>query len=211
MVSNVLGARYAERLPLLEVAADSLTREVRDALAGVPHVDRITFRVKEATSFLAKATAVDAGGPRYAEPFREIEDQVAGRVLVFFRRDLDLIEGMLRKTFRTQEVRVKEPVSAKEFDYESRHQIFLFPEFLLPDAWTEREDLPIAFEMQVRTLFMHAWAEPQHDLGYKGEGSLPRQAERLLALAAASAWGADHAIEEALEVISHGASEKVDA
>jgi hypothetical protein len=44
-------------------------------------------------------------------------------------------------------------------------------------------------------LFMHAWAEPQHDMGYKGQ-TLDRDTERELAWAAASAWGADRTFDE---------------
>jgi ppGpp synthetase/RelA/SpoT-type nucleotidyltranferase len=51
--------------------------------------------------------------------------------------------------------------------------------------------MPTTFEMQVRTLFMHAYAEPPHDWGYKSGGELTRDVERQLAWIAASAWGAD--------------------
>lgn len=198
-VADDLAARYAARLPVLDELAASLQREVREALSGVAHVDRVNFRSKEPGRFVEKAAKLKDGRPRYEDPLREIEDQVAGRVLVFFRRDIEPIEAILRDTFRTQEVVTKEPRNPKEFDYESRHQVFLVPMHLAPPAWTERADLPIAFEFQVRTLFMHAWAEPQHDLGYKGE-ALSHEATRLLAWAAASAWGADHAFEEVLDI-----------
>lgn len=51
--------------------------------------------------------------------------------------------------------------------------------------------MPETFELQVRTLFMHAWAEPQHNLGYKSPGDLSKEHRRHLAWIAASAWGAD--------------------
>jgi putative GTP pyrophosphokinase len=52
--------------------------------------------------------------------------------------------------------------------------------------------------MQVRTLFMHAWAEPQHDLGYKpGEHMvIDRNQRRRLAWIAASSWGADQMLND---------------
>lgn len=45
----------------------------------------------------------------------------------------------------------------------------------------------------MRTLFQHAYAEPQHDAGYKDRESLSRDQRRELAWVAASAWGADQA------------------
>ncbi len=199
LVAENLAARYAARQSMLVELATALEREVRDALSEAVHVDRVNFRVKDADRFVEKAAKIKDGRLRYEDPLREIEDQVAGRVLVFFRRDIDPIEAILRETFRTQEVITKERESPKEFGYESRHQVFLVPMHIAPPAWTERADLPIAFESQVQTLFMHAWAEPQHDLDYKGQ-ALPREAVRLLAWAAASAWGADHAFEEVLDI-----------
>jgi ppGpp synthetase/RelA/SpoT-type nucleotidyltranferase len=55
-----------------------------------------------------------------------------------------------------------------------------------------RELLPRFFELQVKTLFEHAWSEAEHDLGYKpGEDPLTPQQARSLAYTSAQAWGAD--------------------
>lgn len=208
-MTEKLRSHYVGRLKLLENLGATLDREVRAALDGLPHVDRIAFRVKEVERFLEKAAKINGGQPKYVDPLHEIEDQVGGRVLVYFRRDMEPVEERLRETFRTEEIAPKEPESPKQFDYESRHQVFLIPTHLVSAEWSTRDDLPIAFEMQVRTLFMHAWAEPQHDLGYKGEPQLPRDAERLSAWAAASAWGGDHAFEEVLTIIREGREAEV--
>ena len=57
--------------------------------------------------------------------------------------------------------------------------------------------MPEFFELQVKTLFQHAWAEANHDLGYKPEGKeLDQESKRLLAYASAQAWGADRVFDE---------------
>ena len=43
---------------------------------------------------------------------------------------------------------------------------------------------------------MHAWAEPQHDLGDKPGSPLGRETTGELAWVAASAWGADRTLNE---------------
>jgi ppGpp synthetase/RelA/SpoT-type nucleotidyltranferase len=59
--------------------------------------------------------------------------------------------------------------------------------------------MPTTFELQIRTLCMHAWAEPQHDVGYKSAEELSREDRRELAWIAASIWGADHGFERVLK------------
>ena len=185
---------YEARQPLLEQVKHALEIETREALSGVDHIDRVSFRVKSARSFAAKAC-----DPRnrtvYADPFVEIEDQVAGRVLVFFWSDIESVLSRLKETFNEVERTYTRPERDAEFGYESFHLICTIPPQSRPDAWNKREDLPATFELQVRTIFMHAYAEPQHDIGYKGAAELPRDVRRELAWIAASAWGADQAYE----------------
>ena len=90
----------------------------------------------------------------------------------------------------------KRPTQYNEFDYESVHGVYVLPPQYLPAGWEAQEDMPETFELQVRTLFQHAYAEPQHDLGYKpGGADLTEETRRELAWIAASSWGADHALD----------------
>jgi ppGpp synthetase/RelA/SpoT-type nucleotidyltranferase len=88
------------------------------------------------------------------------------------------------------------PERDAEFRYETYHEIFIIPEHEKPDGSARYYDMPTTFELQIRTLFMHAYSEPQHEFGYKDAASLPSFARRRLAWIAASAWGADAEFEE---------------
>jgi len=67
----------------------------------------------------------------------------------------------------------------------------------LIDPALDRALIPEFFELQVKTLFQHAWSEANHDLGYKpGAVPLTADAQRRLAFTAAQAWGADHIFDE---------------
>jgi len=109
-----LKRRYLQRVPLLEHVADSLTQETRDALQGTPHIDRIAFRVKGIESFLAKAED-PKNQPTYADPLVEIEDQVAGRVIVFHLDDIGAVLETLKGTFNTVERSQRRPDRDAEF------------------------------------------------------------------------------------------------
>lgn len=199
MLRHYMAAYSCEaRLQLLRELRTSLENEVDEALASLAHIDRIYFRVKSCDSFVQKALDLNTQPP-YSNPLVEIEDQVAGRVLVFFLEDIDPVKKHLLGTFTTVEQKHKRPPKDEEFGYESYHLICNIPPHLKPADWNTREDLPPTFELQVRTLFMHAYAEPQHNIAYKATRDLPTDIRREIAWIAASAWGADHAYERIMK------------
>ncbi|MBF4513621.1 hypothetical protein ITJ66_14115 [Plantibacter sp. VKM Ac-2885] len=188
---------YANRRPLLEALAAKLEENTQQALDGVRHIDRITFRAKDPTSFTAKALKTrDQGSSirKYDDPLTQLEDQVAGRVITFFRDDIATVRDQLTSWFGSVEHETKVPSGPAEFGYESDHFVFVIPEHYKPSGWEKLDRMPTTFELQIRTLFMHAWAEPQHDLGYKGD--LDAETRRELAWLAASAWGADRILND---------------
>jgi putative GTP pyrophosphokinase len=196
-----LSARYERRYPILRALAGNLEANVKELLDGVQHIDRIYFRPKQPRKFLEKSKKEKDGKLVYKNPLTEIEDQVAGRVLVFFLDDIDVILEKLRENFNPFEELRKQPKSHDAFGYESYHCVFNIPPTLKPNTWGTIKEPPVSFEMQVRTLFMHAWAEPEHDLGYKGKKNAPPEALRHFAWAAASAWGGDRAFQHGMKLI----------
>ena len=187
-----LVSQYESRLSLLKTLAGALDHEIHTALSHLPHIDRITFRVKGPASFADKALD-PRNDPPYSNPLVEIEDQVGGRVIVFFLDDLKPVEDRLRKSFNIIEYSHRHPPADAEFGYESYHFIAIAPPHVLPAGWEERPDVPHTFELQLRTLLMHAYAEPQHNLAYKTSSELPPDIRKELAWIAASSWGADRA------------------
>lgn len=192
MYEQEIGAAYDTRRPLLDALKDTLLVKTENALAGLAHIDRIAFRVKDRGSFITKASK-----PKYTDPLTQLEDQVAGRVITFFRDDIPIVRQRLTEWFTDVEHEAKEPIEPKVFDYESDHYVFVIAEHDKPDGWNNVSDMPTTFEFQVRTLFMHAWAEPQHDLAYKPDKEeLDHDTVRELAWVAASAWGADRMLND---------------
>jgi putative GTP pyrophosphokinase len=201
-VVEQLSAAFERRLPLLAEASIAIEQLARVALDGYEHehIDRIYFRVKSPASFATKVHARKAQPP-YTNPLAQVEDQIGGRVIVFFTHDIDPIIDLLAQAFNRVELIYKTPEKDAEFGYESSHVVCHIPPQARPAGWTEESSMPETFELQVRTLFMHAWAEPQHNLQYKAPSELTRNQHRLLGWVAASAWGADHGLEEAWKEI----------
>ena len=194
---------YQPRVAMLKELAVRLDEGTRQALRLIARIDRIGFRAKDSASFANKALKKNKdGSPRYVRPLEDVEDQAAGRVLVFFRRDIAPVEAMLLKTFNRVEQVHKAPEDSSSFAYESVHFVFIIPPNAYPRGWERLANPPTTFEMQIRTLFMHAWAEPQHDIMYKAKRELSKDNERRIAWAASNAWGGDAIFEQVLDAIA---------
>jgi ppGpp synthetase/RelA/SpoT-type nucleotidyltranferase len=145
---------------------------------------------------LKKSSATDKNGaPKYADPLSEIQDQVGARIVTFYKSDVLRIAAVVEKYFRAIEAKNHVPESDSEFSYFGKHYIF----FVSSDASSglDRALLPKVFELQIKTLFQHAWSEANHDLGYKpGGGTLTSDDKRKLAFTSAQAWGADMIFDE---------------
>lgn len=118
-----LEEQYRGRLPALQSLRDALETLTRNALVTIPHIDRISFRVKTVDSFLEK---VFDRQKSYADPLTEVEDQIGGRILVFFRSDIDVVQEALEKIFNHIESVRKEP-EEDSFGYESQHLVMMVP------------------------------------------------------------------------------------
>lgn len=85
-----------------------------------------------------------------------------------------------------------------------KHFILAVPEDLIEDAHVDRT--PKFFELQIKTLFQHAWSEAEHDLAYKPSEPLTQLQRRQVAFTAAQAWGADQLFAQLHEEISEGSA-----
>ena len=188
---------YRQRFETILVPlAEALERHLKDTLQGEVRIDRISARAKNVDRFVAKATATENGKPKYSEPLRQIQDQVGARVVTFYLSDVDRIAAIIERYYRRLESRVVVPDSETEFDYFGRHFILLIPSELMPSG-SDKSQAPEFFELQISTLFQHAWAEANHDLGYKPQSAtLARDAKRRIAYTSAQAWGADRMFDE---------------
>lgn len=191
----------AVRDQYLNAIAKELQEHISDLLndACVPRVDRVSARAKAVDSFVRKSEkTTNDGSKKYLNPFSEIQDQIGARITVFYQSDVDLVTKILvEKYFTAIEHVDKIPETDWEFGYFGRHFILTIPSDVLPEGYEQVADLPQFFELQIKTLFQHAWSEANHDLGYKAkEGEEPIQLRRRLAFASAQAWGADQIFDE---------------
>jgi putative GTP pyrophosphokinase len=176
--------------------AEALDRYIIDCLKGEPRIDRIGARAKAVDRFVRKAGTLVDGTPKYTEPLSQIQDQIGARIVVFYKSDVDRIVQRVNRYFRAIESQQIVPDSHAEFKYFGHHLILVLPSDIVEEGMDETL-IPAFFELQIKTLFQHAWSEADHDLAYKpGEIPLTSEQKRLVAFTSAQAWGADHIFDE---------------
>jgi putative GTP pyrophosphokinase len=201
-LESLYTARYQDVLVPL---CGRLEGHIRDILDGCPRIDRISIRAKGIARFLEKAEKKEDGAAKYSEPLNQIQDQIGARIVTFYLSDVERLGKMIEEYFAPVESKHVVPDSPREFGYEGRHYILFIPEDVKDPAASD-EDTPTFFELQIKTLFQHAWGEADHDLIYKPSGDLTPDQRRRVAFTAAQAWGADRIFEELARELTKGVS-----
>ena len=187
-MTNLHDEFQQRREQFLLPVANRLEALLRDCLSDLPRIDRINARAKAVDRFLAKAAKEEDGRSKYSDPLNQIQDQIGARIVTYYTDDVEVVSSAVENYFRHIELRAIVPDSDYEFNYFGKHYILLLPKDVLPSDCT----MPISFfELQIKTLFQHAWGEANHDLGYKPGGTLTVLMRRKLAFASAQSWGAD--------------------
>ena len=176
--------------------ANTLRGYIADRMKDQPRIDRITARAKTVSRFLGKAATPGDCGPKYSEPLDQIQDQVAARIVVFYQCDVERIESEVSRYFSAIENRKLIPESESEFGYFGHHFVLVLPTDVVAEDMGASM-VPDFFELQIKTLFQHAWSEADHDLGYKpGDAELSPDQKRRIAFTSAQAWGADQIFDQ---------------
>ncbi len=197
-MSDELEKLYKERYEkVLTIVAERLEEHIKKQLKDrdVPRIDRVSARAKSVTRFLNKARKREEDQPKYTEPLSQIQDQIGARIITFYNSDIEPVSKVILDYFAPIEERIIVPDSVNEFGYEGKHFILLIPKDLMtPDL--PKDHCPTFFELQIKTLFEHSWAEANHDLAYKPQSELSSEQKRKIAFTAAQAWGADKIFDE---------------
>lgn len=182
--------QYASRFENhLKIISPKLEVFLRGIFSSYKRIDRISARAKDPASFSRKALKVVDGHKKYSDPLSEIQDQIGARITVFFQTDVQSVSTQVLKYLRKIEQKQVVPESQSEFGYFGEHLILKLPADMVSDG--DKGQVPDFFELQIKTLFQHAWSEANHDLGYKSDQILSAFQRRKLAFTSAQAWGAD--------------------
>jgi ppGpp synthetase/RelA/SpoT-type nucleotidyltranferase len=165
---EALRREYERRKEKYERLRDEVVFVLRRELESqhVP-LHEITARIKSFDSFIDKARRQES-----EVPFDTILDICGVRVICLFLSDLQRIGEIVESRFaiHTKDDKIyAKPEDA--FGYLSIHYVCSLPETYSGPRYDDLKGL--RFEIQLRTIAMHAWATISHYLDYKSPNAIP--------------------------------------
>lgn len=134
----------------------------------------------------------------YRDPQKELTDLSGIRVITFFEAQVNQFADLVESTFSIDEensLNKSDLLGIDRLGYRSIHFVC--------DLGKSRTKLSeyapykgLRFEIQIRTVLQHAWAELAHDRNYKFSGVLPSEIQRELNLYAGMIEIADRGFDE---------------
>ena len=154
---------YRQQRPVFAKMQETIPAQVRALFdeAGIV-VASIESRVKEEKSLAGK---LELKGAKYAS-LADITDVFGMRIITFYIDDVDKVASVVERLFEVDwdnSVDKRKLHEVDRFGYMSLHYICRHPDF------------PFRFEVQMRTILQHAWANMNHDTGYKSDVEVPME------------------------------------
>lgn len=166
---------YAALRPSLLVLEDLVYTKINSFITQNDlFVMDISHRTKTISSLKGK---LEKKFGKYSSLY-DITDLCGFRIICYFADTIDEIINQLKKTFEidyANSIDKGSVLQATEFGYISVHYICSLKE---EDIKNHPEFKNIRFEVQIRSVLQHAWAEIEHDLGYKSDFGVPRPIRR---------------------------------
>ena len=154
---------FRQGLPQFETVAKEVYETLKRTFdkAGLL-VAAIEYRVKSEDSLAGK---LELKGAKY-KTLADITDIIGLRVITFYIDDVDKVASAVERLFTVDwenSVDKRKIHEIDSFGYLSLHYI------------CSKKGFPYRFEIQMRTVLQHAWANMNHDTGYKSGVEVPKE------------------------------------
>jgi putative GTP pyrophosphokinase len=201
MLDN-LDAEYDAMVEPLKPFGAALERLTKDLLedSGI-RAHSVAHRIKRKDSTVRKLEKSDT-----KRPLASLTDLLGLRIITYFRDEVDTVARVIEREFVIDEknsVDKRAVLDPDRFGYLSLHYVAQLAASRVALA-EYRKYSEVKFEIQIRSILQHAWAEIEHDLGYKSEAAVPRSVRRKFSrLAGLLELADDEFMEIRLQLTSH--------
>lgn len=175
-ISNILGEydRQSDLYKDFAVRCESLVKELLGAEGQRVH--SVAARLKRRDK---REWKLQREGKSY-KTLSEVTDVAGVRIITHFEDDVDRIGTLIETEFGTDPKRSidkRKALDPDRFGYLSLHYIcgLNANRIKLPE---NRRYAGLWCEIQIRSILQHAWAEIEHDLGYKPDNTVPAPIRR---------------------------------
>ena len=162
MTASDINQWLAQSLPLYE----NLTAAVVSILESLLRVNNIDFLAVSGRTKTLESTTEKIRRKNYKDPKAQLTDLSGVRVILYFESQVDRASKLIENSFRVDpknSMNRDAILSIDQIGYRSVHYVC--------DLGQSRTCLPeyahlvgLKFEVQLRTVLQHAWAELAHDL-----------------------------------------------
>ncbi len=180
---KLIADSWKEDKPKFEELGGLVSSFIKSTITECEILPEITFRTKELLSIVKK---IKKKLREKDYSYSHLNDKLGIRIICTFQGEMDIIDEYLYKYFDIRKVeRKKDTLDVKTLDYISNHYDACIKTSI--KQFSKHSHLNnYIFEIQVRTLNQHAWANTAHSLSYKQEANIPpilmRKVYRLLSL-----------------------------
>ena len=163
--------------PIYGKIGNCVTKVIKNHISEYEILPEISFRTKELLSIVKKIKKKQCEG---AYSYENLKDKLGIRIICTFESELDIVDKLLRDYFVIEKAEYKKAnLDFNKLDYQSNHyDVKIKSE--LAEFKSIKNYSDYVFEIQVRTLNQHAWANAAHKLSYKQDSDLPSDIKRKL-------------------------------
>lgn len=176
-MSEIILKEFDEKIGLYDVLTKKMELLIKEIISanGIGY-HSVTSRTKDKPSLSKKLTKK---GEHYS-CLADVTDISGVRVTTYFEDDVDRVIELIENEFQVDahnSVDKRTLLDPDRFGYLSTHHVVTLTanRAALPE-YQRIKDLKI--EIQTRSILQHAWAEIEHDLGYKSKSEVPREIRR---------------------------------
>lgn len=177
--NEALCAEYQKLQPVYEqfsLECEQLIEKLLEAADFSSKCHSVTHRSKDQESLEKKLAQED----KHYEHLSEVTDLAGVRIITYFADDVDVVATVIEEEFDVDwenSIDKRAMLDPDRFGYLSLHYVCQHK--------ANRAQLPenakyggLKLEIQIRSVLQHAWAEIEHDLGYKNPEAIPALVKR---------------------------------